>query len=157
MSEPAAPPEQRPVTALRGVGDALAERLRVLGVEQVQDLLFVLPNRYEDRTVVQPIGSLVAGNRAVVEGEARQACEPPREHRHPLAVVEPEAPVRVREEQRRREEQRQIFDAASRSAAGVTARGGVSTVKRAEGKVGRNEPCPCGSRKKYKQCHGQLN
>ena len=24
-------------------------------------------------------------------------------------------------------------------------------------KIGRNEPCPCGSGKKYKQCHGQLN
>ena len=24
-------------------------------------------------------------------------------------------------------------------------------------KVGRNEPCPCGSGKKYKHCHGQLN
>ena len=24
-------------------------------------------------------------------------------------------------------------------------------------KVGRNEPCPCGSGKKYKQCHGKLN
>jgi preprotein translocase subunit SecA len=24
------------------------------------------------------------------------------------------------------------------------------------GKVGRNEPCPCGSGKKYKHCHGQL-
>ncbi|HTJ18976.1 MAG TPA: SEC-C metal-binding domain-containing protein, partial [Steroidobacteraceae bacterium] len=23
-------------------------------------------------------------------------------------------------------------------------------------KVGRNEPCPCGSGKKYKQCHGKL-
>jgi preprotein translocase subunit SecA len=27
---------------------------------------------------------------------------------------------------------------------------------RGERKVGRNEPCPCGSGKKYKQCHGQL-
>ena len=27
---------------------------------------------------------------------------------------------------------------------------------RAEPKVGRNEPCPCGSGKKYKQCHGKL-
>ena len=26
----------------------------------------------------------------------------------------------------------------------------------AEKKVGRNEPCPCGSGKKYKQCHGKL-
>jgi preprotein translocase subunit SecA len=24
------------------------------------------------------------------------------------------------------------------------------------GKVGRNEPCPCGSGKKYKHCHGAL-
>ena len=28
---------------------------------------------------------------------------------------------------------------------------------RDERKVGRNEPCPCGSGKKYKQCHGKLN
>lgn len=28
---------------------------------------------------------------------------------------------------------------------------------RDERKVGRNEPCPCGSSKKYKQCHGQIN
>lgn len=63
------PHEQRPVTALRGVGAALAARLAVLGVEQVQDLLFVLPTRYEDRTRVQPIGSLLPGSRVVVEGE----------------------------------------------------------------------------------------
>ena len=29
-----------------------------------------------------------------------------------------------------------------------------ATVKREDKKVGRNEPCPCGSGKKYKQCHG---
>ena len=28
------------------------------------------------------------------------------------------------------------------------------TVKRREAKVGRNDPCPCGSGKKYKKCHG---
>ena len=27
---------------------------------------------------------------------------------------------------------------------------------RGERKIGRNEPCPCGSGKKYKQCHGKL-
>lgn len=65
------PREQRPVTALRGVGEALAARLAVLGVEQVQDLLFILPTRYEDRTRLQPIGALLAGGRAVVEGEVQ--------------------------------------------------------------------------------------
>ena len=44
--------EQRPVASLRGVGPALAEKLAKLGVTQVQDLLFVLPSRYEDRTQV---------------------------------------------------------------------------------------------------------
>jgi ATP-dependent DNA helicase RecG len=68
MSEPR---EQRPVTALRGVGEALAARLTVLGVEQVQDLLFVLPTRYEDRTRVLPIGGLIGGTRGVVEGEVQ--------------------------------------------------------------------------------------
>jgi ATP-dependent DNA helicase RecG len=65
------PREQRPVTALRGVGEALAARLAVLGVEQVQDLLFILPTRYEDRTRIQPIGALLAGGRAVIEGEVQ--------------------------------------------------------------------------------------
>jgi ATP-dependent DNA helicase RecG len=61
--------EQRPITAMRGVGAALAERLAKLGVTQVQDLLFVLPLRYEDRTHVEAIGALAPGMRAVVEGE----------------------------------------------------------------------------------------
>jgi ATP-dependent DNA helicase RecG len=62
-------PELRPVTALRGVGESLAERLAKLGVETLQDLLFLLPLRYEDRTQIIPIGALQAGMRAVVEGE----------------------------------------------------------------------------------------
>jgi ATP-dependent DNA helicase RecG len=59
----------KPITALRGVGDALALRLRALGVETIQDLLFLLPLRYEDRTRVVPMGELMPGQRASVEGE----------------------------------------------------------------------------------------
>jgi preprotein translocase subunit SecA len=29
-----------------------------------------------------------------------------------------------------------------------------TTVRRTQPKVGRNDPCPCGSGKKYKKCHG---
>ena len=32
----------------------------------------------------------------------------------------------------------------------------VATFVRDEPKVGRNEPCPCGSGRKYKQCHGKV-
>jgi len=55
--------------ALRGVGPAVAERLARLGVERPLDLLFLLPQRYEDRTRVVPLGSLRPGQRVVVEGE----------------------------------------------------------------------------------------
>jgi ATP-dependent DNA helicase RecG len=64
---------ERPVTALRGVGPALAELLARLGLHTVQDVLFHLPLRYEDRTRVVPIGSLRNGDRAVVEGEIQLA------------------------------------------------------------------------------------
>lgn len=33
----------------------------------------------------------------------------------------------------------------------------VETYTRQSPKVGRNEPCPCGSQRKYKHCHGQVN
>ena len=58
-----------PVTALRGVGESLAGRLAKLGVFTIQDLLFLLPFRYEDRTRVVPIGTLRVGDAAVVEAE----------------------------------------------------------------------------------------
>ena len=39
--------------------------------------------------------------------------------------------------------------------AGAEERQKVETVKRQGQKVGRNDPCPCGSGKKFKQCHGK--
>ncbi len=71
VNAPTASTELRPVTALKGVGDALAGRLAKLGVTTIQDLLFLLPLRYEDRTRVVPMGSLRAGDRAVIEGEVQ--------------------------------------------------------------------------------------
>ena len=70
---PAPPLDERPVTSLRGVGPALAATLERLGLRTVQDLLFHLPLRYEDRTRVVPIGTLRSGDRAVIEGEIQLA------------------------------------------------------------------------------------
>ncbi len=44
-----------------------------------------------------------------------------------------------------------------RPEAPATAQGGAQPFVRDGRKVGRNEPCPCGSGKKYKQCHGKLS
>lgn len=56
------------VTALKGVGAALAEKLAKVGLENLQDVLFHLPLRYQDRTRIVPIGALRPGQDAVVEG-----------------------------------------------------------------------------------------
>jgi len=47
----------------------------------------------------------------------------------------------------------QMAKAAAQGASRAQAK--PETFKREERKVGRNEPCPCGSGKKYKQCHGR--
>ncbi len=57
-----------PVTALKGVGAAMQEKLTKVGLENLQDVLFHLPLRYQDRTRIVPIGSLRPGQDAVVEG-----------------------------------------------------------------------------------------
>ncbi len=56
------------VTALKGVGEAMAEKLAKVGLENLQDVLFHLPLRYQDRTRVVPIGHLRPGQDAVIEG-----------------------------------------------------------------------------------------
>ena len=57
------------LTALRGVGPALAGKLARLNIQRPEDLLFLLPQRYEDRTRITPVGSLRAGQAAVIEAE----------------------------------------------------------------------------------------
>lgn len=59
----------KPVTSLRGVGDALTEKLSRLGILRVVDLLFHLPLRYQDRTRIYPIADLKVGQEVLVEGE----------------------------------------------------------------------------------------
>ncbi|HDS1755696.1 ATP-dependent DNA helicase RecG [Pseudomonas putida] len=56
------------VTALKGVGEAMAQKLAKVGLENLQDVLFHLPLRYQDRTRVVPIGALRPGQDAVIEG-----------------------------------------------------------------------------------------
>ncbi|ALM54374.1 ATP-dependent DNA helicase RecG [Halomonas huangheensis] len=61
------------VTTLKGVGEALALKLARLKIENVADLLFHLPLRYQDRTRITPIATLRSGHEAVVEGEVAAA------------------------------------------------------------------------------------
>ncbi|HEY5701329.1 MAG TPA: DEAD/DEAH box helicase, partial [Gammaproteobacteria bacterium] len=58
-----------PITCLKGAGPRVADRFRAIGVHSIQDLLFHLPYRYQDRTRITSIGSLRPGDEALVCGE----------------------------------------------------------------------------------------
>ena len=81
-----------------------------------------------------------------------------------LSKVQVQAQSDVDEmEQRRRDEEAKIklaYQHASAEALSDTAEQQVEaprTVIREGEKIGRNDPCPCGSGQKYKQCHGKLS
>lgn len=62
-----------PLTHLKGVGKSQAEKLAKLHLQSVEDLLFHLPLRYEDRTRIYPIGSLLHNQSATIVAEVLSA------------------------------------------------------------------------------------
>jgi ATP-dependent DNA helicase RecG len=68
-------PLTSPVTALKGAGPAVVERLARLGIATITDLLLHLPARYQDRTRLWPIRQLQAGTEALFAGEIVEARE----------------------------------------------------------------------------------
>ncbi len=65
----------------------MAERLEKLGIELVQDFLFHLPLRYQDRTRIYPIGSLNEGQEVLIEGEIENATIVMRRKRMLLCTI----------------------------------------------------------------------
>ena len=74
------------LSSFKGVGPSMAEKLAKIGLVSVQDLLFHLPNRYEDRTRITAIRDLLPGvftniigevtNNQVVQGRRRMMVVP---------------------------------------------------------------------------------
>ena len=58
---------QIPITELKGVGEKVAKKLAKLRIFNLQDLLFHLPSRYQDRTQIRAVASLQHGDEAVIE------------------------------------------------------------------------------------------
>jgi len=61
-----------PVTTLKGVGPGMASKLEKIGLVSVQDLLFHLPLRYEDRTRITNVRALMPGMYTNIIGEVTQ-------------------------------------------------------------------------------------
>ncbi|MET3931544.1 ATP-dependent DNA helicase RecG [Lysobacter sp. OAE881] len=60
--------QQQPISALKGVGPRVAEKLAARGLATLQDLWLQLPRQYEDRTALTPIRLLQPGVAVQVEG-----------------------------------------------------------------------------------------
>ena len=60
---------QTPVTVLKGVGPGMAKKLEKINLHSLQDLLFHLPLRYEDRTRITTIRDLLPGTHTNIIGE----------------------------------------------------------------------------------------
>jgi ATP-dependent DNA helicase RecG len=65
----------QPVQYAKEVGPRRAEQLRKFGIETVEDLLYHLPFRYEDRRRVREIGAVQIGEEASIAGELAQLSE----------------------------------------------------------------------------------
>ena len=61
--------KNHPIQNIRGVGPKIADTLSNLGIYQVEDAVFHLPYKYEDRTNLTPIGDAPYETPLLVEGE----------------------------------------------------------------------------------------
>jgi preprotein translocase subunit SecA len=102
------------------------------------ELFTIMKERIEDQ-IVQYLFRLqpVPAGESPAESEAEE--EQPRARRSAVAPA-------------RRPARQLNYSYGSAASGGSDAR--VETIHRKEPKVGRNDPCPCGSGKKYKKCHG---
>lgn len=78
---------KQPVASLTGIGAQTAKRLEKIGIRIIQDLVFHLPYRYEDRTRVTPIGSLESGMTALICGTVEYIDVLPRGRKSLIARI----------------------------------------------------------------------
>ncbi len=104
----------------------------------------------EPRRAVPPAPPVASAEQLTLNGDGRPRLNdaPPREIAIPTRA--PSTTIDALEKEFHRKKQREL-EAATRAGAG---NGSEPSQRRTGEKVGRNDPCPCGSGKKYKKCHG---
>ncbi len=124
--------------------DELKDSVQAASFEQKDPLVIYKVEAYQlfeelIYKINEEVTSLLLNGKLIVEGPVREAKQ--------------EKLDTSKMQTSRSEDQEAMKKAASQ--AGQQQRQKVQTFKRTEKKVGRNEPCPCGSGKKFKQCHGK--
>jgi preprotein translocase subunit SecA len=102
------------------------------------------------RPLAPETGELSAPKEEAAAPETDKRPAPMEEAAVAMATRQASTTIDALEKEFHRKKQREL-DAASRAGAGEA---GQPTQRRTGEKVGRNDPCPCGSGKKYKKCCG---
>ncbi len=87
-----------PIERLQGIGPIMSSRLREMGIGRVEDLLFHLPARYQDRRKIWRVRDLRPGMEAAVQGEIIQISRNPGRREQWLAILREDSgtlPVRL--------------------------------------------------------------
>ena len=126
-------------------------RMQILGADGQPVDAAPRPNRVVPKA--PPVASAgVPGDGSSLPGW--NAAQPPTLDAEPREIAihnrQPSTTIDALEKEFHRKKQREL-EVASRSGGGE---GSQPTQRRTGEKVGRNDPCPCGSGKKYKKCHG---
>jgi len=133
--------------------DELKESVQAASFEQKDPLVIYKMeafNLFEQliQSINEQVTSALANGRVIIVSE--QNVQEAKEQKTDLSKVQ------TSRQQGGSSQQRGSAAAARAAGENASPRQKPETFKRTEKKVGRNEPCPCGSGKKYKHCHGKL-
>ncbi|MBN1140595.1 MAG: ATP-dependent DNA helicase RecG [Deltaproteobacteria bacterium] len=67
LPRPEVPLSSIPIESIPGVGPQTLQKLTRLGIRTVEDALYTLPLRYEDRRFIRPLGTIRPGERALIQ------------------------------------------------------------------------------------------
>jgi preprotein translocase subunit SecA len=119
-----------------------------------QPIVEAVPEPDESQmTFRHPDAESVGAEAPATAAQPRQAAPRPAQ---PAATARPAASTGGLPPPRREPDQSKLIYHGSRSTPQEPQRQQAAPTKREADKVGRNDPCPCGSGKKYKKCHGAL-
>jgi len=165
--------EEMVTRIVRALREMMAEKELSVGSESMRHfekylLLQVLDHRWKEHLLLmdhlrQSIGLRGYAQKQPLQEYKRESFElfvsmlqEVRQHAmgalHSVQVDEPDA---VAVEQPKEQQVQYQHEASQTVTAAKQEPEAVTTYKREHAKVGRNDPCPCGSGKKYKQCHGK--
>jgi preprotein translocase subunit SecA len=104
----------------------------------------------EPRRAVPPAPPVASAEQLTLNGDGQPRLHDAAPREIAIPTRAPSTTIDQLEKEFARKKQREL-EAATRAGAG---NGSESSQRRTGEKVGRNDPCPCGSGKKYKKCHG---